>query len=71
MRTIWLLTATLLLFATIDLTSARHVEARVSCTHHFGCVEGKYARKPIAGMTCRNSTSKRPGRRYHFFCMAA
>ena len=62
--------ATLVVVA-ISTATARQASARISCTHHYGCIEGKYARRPIVGMTCRNTTSKRPGHRYHFFCMRA
>ena len=60
-----------LAFVAVNTVTATQANARIACTYHYGCVEGKYVRRPIAGMTCRNTTSKRPGHRYHFFCMRA
>ena len=71
MRIFWSMALALLVFAAVNVATAKTAEARVSCTHHYGCVEGKYARRPISGMSCRNTTNKRPGHRYHFFCSAA
>jgi len=60
-----------LAFATANITTARPADARIYCFHHYGCVEGKYTRKPIAGMTCRSTTSRNPNRRTFFFCRSA
>ena|SRR5437870_4504228 len=71
MRTICTLTFAVVALVVANFSAAGRAEARVSCSHHYGCIEGKYARRPIAGMSCRNATSKRAGRRYHFFCSTA
>src|SRR5438045_1193725 len=54
MRIFWSMALALLVFAAVNVATAKTAEARVSCAHHYGCVEGKYARRPIAGMSCRN-----------------
>jgi hypothetical protein len=59
--------AALFLIAVNGATTSR-AEARISCSSHYGCIEGKSARKPIRGMQCRTSASHRPGNRYPFFC---
>jgi hypothetical protein len=60
-----------LVFVAVSTAAARQASALISCTYPYGCAEGKYARRPIAGMNCRNTTNKRPGHRYLFFCMRA
>ena len=62
--------AVVALFSAIALTVGP-ADAHISCSHHFGCVDGKYTRRPVAGSFCRSVIRKRPGYRTHFFCTVA
>ncbi len=71
MKAVWILVAAALVLAAFGAMTPRAADARISCSHRYGCLEGKYASKPLAGMACRSVIRKRPGYRTHFFCTAA
>jgi len=71
MRTVLIGVGFALALAVTGFVSLKTAEARTSCSTHHGCVEGKYVRRPVAGMFCRSVIRKRPGYRTHFFCSVA
>lgn len=71
MRTTLTILGAALAVGAIEIAALRPTEARISCSSYHGCVDGKYVRRPIAGMFCRSVIRKRPGYRTHFFCTVA
>jgi hypothetical protein len=71
MRMILYLAMVALVLSAIEITTSGPADARISCSSYHGCVEGKYVRRPIAGLFCRSVIRKRPGYRTHFFCTVA
>ena len=71
MKAAWIFAIAALVVAAIEAMTPTAADARISCSHRYGCVEGKYASRPVAGMACRSVIRKRPGYRTHFFCTAA
>lgn len=71
MRIILSLAVIALVVSAAEVTTSGSADARISCSSYHGCVEGKYVRKPIAGLFCRSVIRRRPGYRTHFFCTVA
>jgi len=71
MKAFSILALAALVVAAVQTMTPSAADARIYCPRHHTCMEGKYASKPLAGMTCRSLIRKRPGYRTHFFCTAA
>jgi len=71
MRMMLYFAAVALILLAAEVTTSGPADAHISCSSYHGCVEGKYVRKPIAGLFCRSVIRKRPGYRTYFFCPLA
>jgi hypothetical protein len=71
MQMILYLAVVALVLSVAEVTTSGPADARISCSSYHGCVEGKYVRRPVAGLFCWSVIRKRPGYRTYFFCTLA